>query len=85
MLNTALYQNNVCSPVASTLFLCYCPTFARIFYFIRVQELHEHLEGLGLGLSDGHLQQRLQAAQLDVPPNPILLARRVSLVFNILL
>lgn len=62
-----------------------CPTFAGILYFICVQELHEHLEGLSLGLSDGNLQQWLQPAQLDIPTNPILLAAAVSLLFNVLL
>ena len=61
------------------------PTFARVFYLIRIQELHEHLEGLSLSLSDGHFQQRLQAAQFDIPTNAILLARRVPLIFNVLL
>lgn len=66
------------------LFSC-SPTFARIFYFIRIQKLHEHLEGLCLSLSDGHFQQGLQAAQLDIPTNPVHLTCHVSLVFDILL
>lgn len=76
---------NVHSSVASILFLSCCPTFARVFYFVRIQKLHEHLEGLRFSLSDGHFQQRLQATQFDVPTNPILLTRWMSLVFNILL
>lgn len=73
------------SPAVSTQHSSCCPTFARVFYFIRVQKLHEHLEGLSLSLSDGHFQQRLQAAQLDIPTSAVLLTPRVPLIFNILL
>lgn len=84
MLNPALYENKCLLP-SCFFFLFRCPTFARVFYFICIQKLHEHLEGLCLSLSDGHFQQWLQAAQLDIPTNPILLTCCMSLVFNILL
>lgn len=86
MLDPAV-SKHVCPPPlpsASVTSPC-CPTFAGILYLICVQELHEHLKGLGLGLADGHFQQRLQSAQLDIPSNPILLACGVSLLFNVLL
>lgn len=84
MLDPALGLNNCLLPSCGR-FLPLCPTFARVLDFIRIQELHEHLEGLRLSLSDGHFQQRLQAAQLDIPTNPIPLTCSMSLVFNILL
>lgn len=85
MLDPAVSKHVCPPPLPSARITPSCPTFAGILYLICVQELHEHLKGLRLGLSDGHFQQWLQSAQLDIPTNPILLACAVPLFFNVLL
>lgn len=36
-------------------------TSARVLDLVRVKKLHQDFKGLGLGLPDGHFQQRLRA------------------------
>jgi len=66
---------------------CVCLTSARVLDLVRVEELHEHLEGLSVGLSDGHLQHvgsgRLDCR--DVPgAGPLLPTLLTALLLNLL-